>query len=1483
MILSIFNLSVKPDSKEDANTENTGGGIGGLLGAVLGHGHSSHSGEHQEGTTNLKKYKKYSVGYHGPTNNKDMPHGKGIYKYSDGSIYDGNWHRGRRHGEGTYTYCNGDVYIGEWEDGYKSGKGVMKWRNGDVYEGEWAMNKRHGQGHFKGHHGREYKGTYHDDYKHGAGVYKDLNGDIYDGNWTFNRRNRSGIIKYANHDVFHGEFSDDMKHGPGTWYFNIGTKFRDPHRFPYDWTLSVSKVELSDLVHTAFEMAMRASKKHTKLNNPWVRINIGKGIPNMGQNTSVIAGYHPFRTNAKRNQDRPVWEREELKNCIFAIEDQDLEQGLSIKVFDEVAPTNNVLIGETYVNLKKLESRIGVEFELPLSYLKDTHISSDSVRTAGRVKVTVKMTPYLLNDLHGVACYSGEYFNDHEVGHGKYIDDRGYVSDCFFDESGTCVRVAKRKNPIEVNELGYVGGDTGVEYKGVAAYAANAKAPSKHLTLFHHSHDETMSHEEMHAHMRENGVDTDPSFRPEDMMKVLIEAKSRTRFPLKLHELGLHENAVSVTNHFKSHNGWSGKKDQKGNPIKDAEGKDIMVFNGQGTYRYPKGDVYVGGFKDSLRHGSGEYTYANGDKYSGQWVNDYRDGYGIFIWKKGDHYEGEWKFNKRNGRGKFTSKTGNFVYNGYYVDDMKTGYGELQYANGDVYTGTFKLNVKHGYGIMKYVNGDVYTGYFWRDKKSGQGKYVRPGTPKYVPLKQASVVYSSSQDSHQGRECVANLGNDGTESWNKFFSGVGSDNCIVTLDMHPAQKIHRYTIGVSDDHLERSPVTWEVWGLVKDGKKMELLHVVDSEKFTKPFEKKSYELPEATGIDYRVIEFRCGAVAQRGAGLQLGRIGLESFVEGEKYEGEFRDDLPNGWGIYSYDNGAVIEGMFENGLPYQEDDAEICGEGGLFNPHAMLYALIETPDFDEMGLSPPESCRYLYSCVMDIWDHFLVIADDCSSDEIVTSKHRRRVVSHPSNEDLSMLSRTSSKKNSPVQLDSDIENAISGDDSPRTVTQTPAGGGGKKKMKIVPRPKTDKALVISASSDGVHVQAAPGVTVSAAEPSKSASATTINATSVHNEDTEKSIASEITRGDDLLSSNTASDVIPSSEEEGLIVISNDEDVSPSYYISHGLRRTLSKADENGYRHSTDDDDDDDDDWDHCFADFLCVMFGLKQPKKQYYVRGSLDLGVKRESTAMKFNDDHSKELSRKPESVKDVTPQKTFGSLFAFSKTRKAKDAEVVISESVDRGIVDLPTTMQATAASLSPSKVVRNSTLALFNRKNVMNHDSALQPVEVSKDPIQPSVYDTEPDGDVVGSKSEVVSSESDCNEKDDKSSFDWTFGFMPGEETKIETTPSASFLAATAKSEQPVLTATGSGVMQLPPSVVATSATPSHPAESASLHLQDDNVSSSTPRKTNHLFAKKKDVSQRNVQMYKPMRDGRAPKSVQQSDSAKGKNTAGWMLDWF
>ncbi|MCM3781555.1 hypothetical protein M3231_01075 [Neobacillus mesonae] len=72
--------------------------------------------------------------------------GTGVYRWSDGSKYEGQWFNDREYGFGVKEYANGDSYRGEWKDGLYNGNGIYKWNDGTLYEGGWLDNLEHGYG-----------------------------------------------------------------------------------------------------------------------------------------------------------------------------------------------------------------------------------------------------------------------------------------------------------------------------------------------------------------------------------------------------------------------------------------------------------------------------------------------------------------------------------------------------------------------------------------------------------------------------------------------------------------------------------------------------------------------------------------------------------------------------------------------------------------------------------------------------------------------------------------------------------------------------------------------------------------------------------------------------------------------------------------------------------------------------------------------------------------------------------------------------------------------------------------------------------------------------------------------------------------------------------------------------------------------------------------------------------------------------------------
>lgn len=56
--------------------------------------------------------------------------GKGVYRYRNGSVYDGDWQNGERNGFGRKEDEDGYVYEGEWKNNCRHGKGITTWKTG---------------------------------------------------------------------------------------------------------------------------------------------------------------------------------------------------------------------------------------------------------------------------------------------------------------------------------------------------------------------------------------------------------------------------------------------------------------------------------------------------------------------------------------------------------------------------------------------------------------------------------------------------------------------------------------------------------------------------------------------------------------------------------------------------------------------------------------------------------------------------------------------------------------------------------------------------------------------------------------------------------------------------------------------------------------------------------------------------------------------------------------------------------------------------------------------------------------------------------------------------------------------------------------------------------------------------------------------------------------------------------------------------------
>jgi hypothetical protein len=148
--------------------------------------------------------------------------GFGTTVFADGSNYTGNYVNDNREGKGTYTYANGDIIIGNFENGLAKGKGIIKYSNGNKYEGEFYDGYPDGQGKYTEKNGTVYTGGLKKGLWDGFGTTIFSNGNVYKGNYVNDKMEGKGTHTYANGNIFIGNYLNNKAEGKGTTTYANG-------------------------------------------------------------------------------------------------------------------------------------------------------------------------------------------------------------------------------------------------------------------------------------------------------------------------------------------------------------------------------------------------------------------------------------------------------------------------------------------------------------------------------------------------------------------------------------------------------------------------------------------------------------------------------------------------------------------------------------------------------------------------------------------------------------------------------------------------------------------------------------------------------------------------------------------------------------------------------------------------------------------------------------------------------------------------------------------------------------------------------------------------------------------------------------------------------------------------------------------------------------------------------------------------------------
>eukprot|EP01002_Notosolenus_urceolatus_P001311 NODE_1333_length_1465_cov_223.670904_g1106_i0.p1 GENE.NODE_1333_length_1465_cov_223.670904_g1106_i0~~NODE_1333_length_1465_cov_223.670904_g1106_i0.p1 ORF type:complete len:358 (+),score=89.90 NODE_1333_length_1465_cov_223.670904_g1106_i0:293-1366(+) len=155
--------------------------------------------------------------------------------------------------------------------------------------------------------------------------------------------------------------------------------------------------------------------------------------------------------------------------------------------------------------------------------------------------------------------------------------------------------------------------------------------------------------------------------------------------------------------------------------------------DGQGTARFPNGDMYTGGFLATKRHGKGTYIHGGTTYQMGELDRMVKD-----AWDALPEPRDRQDFANTNAPKWETSaellldtlnlseETGSafrVCFSGDWELGKPSGHGVYKYAGGALYKGEFKDGKRHGQGVFLFPNGDKYIGFFSEGKKHGSGTY----------------------------------------------------------------------------------------------------------------------------------------------------------------------------------------------------------------------------------------------------------------------------------------------------------------------------------------------------------------------------------------------------------------------------------------------------------------------------------------------------------------------------------------------------------------------------------------------------------------------------------------------------------------------------------------------------------------------------------------------------------------------------------------
>ncbi|MDA3850215.1 MAG: hypothetical protein PF447_02975 [Spirochaetaceae bacterium] len=115
-------------------------------------------------------------------------------EFSNGN-YSGPLKEKKMHGRGEFRFNDGSIYVGEFKEGHIQGNGEMEFADGRIYRGGFQRNQMQGQGQCSWPNGDHYKGTFNQGEMHGPGEFRWADGTLFRGIFEHNKPSEQGMLE----------------------------------------------------------------------------------------------------------------------------------------------------------------------------------------------------------------------------------------------------------------------------------------------------------------------------------------------------------------------------------------------------------------------------------------------------------------------------------------------------------------------------------------------------------------------------------------------------------------------------------------------------------------------------------------------------------------------------------------------------------------------------------------------------------------------------------------------------------------------------------------------------------------------------------------------------------------------------------------------------------------------------------------------------------------------------------------------------------------------------------------------------------------------------------------------------------------------------------------------------------------------------------------------------------------------------------------